>query len=199
MSKTKIKNLTTFVNSTKSSYENNFENSSLSFNHSSFNLTSSINSNSSTNRKQKNQASQKINSKKRQSNINSNMNKEIGSTENSSIDSDLSKSTKMLPSSYFININQDGFPNMDKVNHLNNDDTDNLRLEFQLRPISGLRNHIKRNQPLKEDLFKETDFIQRIGRIKTLKRLDLSFNNLESYPRQLCDLNLLESLNLTGI
>lgn len=196
MSKTKLKNLTTFVNSTKSSYENNFENSSQSFNNSSFNLTSSTNSNISSGRKPKNPISLR---KKRQMNIQSNINKESGSIENSSIDLDFSKASKMLPSSYFININQDGFRNMDKANHINNEDIENRKLELQLRPISGLRNHIKRNQLLEIDLIRDTDFIERVGSIKTLKRLDLSFNKLENYPRQLCDLKLLESLNLTGI
>lgn len=196
MSKTKAKNLTTFVNPTKSTYECNFENSSISFNHSSFNLTSSTNSNISTNRKQKNQNTSR---KKRQMNIQSNINKESGSIENSSIDLDFSKTSKMLPSSYYININQDGFRNMDKVNHINNEDIENRKLELQLRPISGIRNHIKRNQLSEIDLIKDTDFIERIGSITTLKRLDLSFNNLDNYPRQLCDLKLLESLNLTGM
>ncbi|RNA07796.1 hypothetical protein BpHYR1_018496 [Brachionus plicatilis] len=197
MSKTKVKNLTTFVNSAKSSHENNFENSSLSFNQSSFNLTSSTTSNTSSSRKQKNQAGQRINHKKRQIIMQSIQSKDCN--QNSSNALEFLKSDKKLPSSYYININQDGFQNMDKVNHLNNEDIENQRLELQLRPISGLRNHVKRNQPLNVDLLKDTDFIQRIGSIKTLKRLDLSYNNLDNYPRQLCDLNLLESLNLTGM
>ena len=48
------------------------------------------------------------------------------------------------------------------------------------------------------DIVKDSDVIQRIGSVKTLKRLDLSYNNLQTYPRLLCDLPLLEQLNLEG-
>ena len=63
------------------------------------------------------------------------------------------------------------------------------------------RNQISSSQSLTEtgfDILKDSDLIQRIGMVKTLKRLDLSNNNLKKYPVQLCDLNLLESLNLSS-
>jgi hypothetical protein len=117
---------------------------------------------------------------------------------------------------------------MDKVSHLNTEQIQMQNLEHSLRPISGLiiskktliyqflssnsgffiigiRNHVKRNHisstSLTEtgfDILKETDLIQRIGSVKTLKRLDLSNNYLKKYPIQLCDLPVLESLNLSS-
>lgn len=107
---------------------------------------------------------------------------------------------RLKPISYCVNINQDGARHMDKVSHLNAEQVENETLENSLRPISGIRNHIKRNllgNQTEIDIIKDTDLIERIGSVKTLKRLDLSNNNLKKYPSQLCDLNLLESLNLS--
>ena len=108
---------------------------------------------------------------------------------------------KNIPLGYCININLDGSRDMDLVSHLESDQIENKSLIHKLRPISGIRNHIKRNlssNQINLDILRETDLIQRICSVKTLKRLDLSFNNLSTYPRQLCDLILLELLNLTG-
>lgn len=116
-------------------------------------------------------------------------------------DADIDLKLKTLPISYCVNINQDGSRNMDKVSHINDDNIECKFLESKLRPISGLRNHLKRNISTNEadlDIIKDTDIIQRIASFKTLKRLDLSHNRLQNYPRLLCDLGLLESLNLTG-
>ncbi len=122
-----------------------------------------------------------------------------------STNSDIDFKTKCLPINYCINITQDGFRNMDRASHINPDQIDCKELETKLRPISGIRNHIKRNLTSAQqrsktsfDIVKDTDVIQRIGSVKTLKRLDLSFNNLQTYPRLLCDLSLLETLNLEG-
>ena len=104
------------------------------------------------------------------------------------------------PISYCVNINQDGARTMDKVSHLNAEQINNETLEHSLRPISGIRNYIKRNlisTQSEADIIHD-DIIKRIGSVKTLKRLDLSNNFLRKYPPQLCDLNLLEILNLTG-
>lgn len=121
--------------------------------------------------------------------------------------SDLKQSNKLkLPSFYCVNINQDGFRNMDRASHINDENIDESQMvssmEFKLRPISGLRNHLKRNLSTNFnslDVMKETDLVERISFLRaSLKRLDLSYNNLKAYPRQLCDLHLLECLNLTG-
>ena len=105
------------------------------------------------------------------------------------------------PINHFVNINQDGARTMDRVSHINAEQIECESLEHLLRPISGIRNHVKRNlcgSQSEIDIIKDTDIIQRIGSIKTLKRLDLSNNYLKKYPSQLCDLNLLESLNLSS-
>ncbi|CAF0772659.1 unnamed protein product [Brachionus calyciflorus] len=205
MSKTKAKALTTSINSTKLSTTNNnetiLENSSLNFNQNSFTLESSIGSNNTSKKQRKASATKTPSMKKRQTNANMYFHKENFSIENSLNESDFTKTSQILPSYYCININQDGYPNMDKTSHINDEEIENKRLEFQLRPISGIRNHLKRNESNNNksiDITKDTDIFQRIGSVKTLKRLDLSFNNLDNYPRQLCDLSLLESLNLTG-
>ena len=110
-----------------------------------------------------------------------------------------------IPVTYCVNIHQEGYPNMDRACHFNEEELENRLLENKLRPISGIRNHLKRNmssaltQRLPAfDFIKDTDIIQRISSVKTLKRLDLSYNNLQTYPRQLCELVFLETLNLTG-
>lgn len=77
-------------------------------------------------------------------------------------------------------------------------------IESKLRPISGVRNHLKRNNSANfstrdRDVVRETDLVERLMLLRnSLKRLDLSHNNLRAYPLQLCTLHLLESLNLSG-
>lgn len=77
-------------------------------------------------------------------------------------------------------------------------------VELKLRPISGVRNHLKRNNSAHfntrdRDLLRETDLVDRLMLLRhSLKRLDLSHNNLTAYPLQLCSLHLLETLNLSG-
>lgn len=109
---------------------------------------------------------------------------------------------KLWPT-YCISIYQDGTMNMDRASHIEREQIENRTLEFQLRPISGIRNHIKRNLytarlETNVDILKDTDLIHRISSVKTVKRLDLSYNQMEKYPRKLCELETLESLNLTG-
>jgi Leucine-rich repeat (LRR) protein len=120
-----------------------------------------------------------------------------------------------LPSFYCVNINQDGLPNMDRASHFNADEIEPKTLEFKLRPISGIRNHIKRNLTMSMsnssttlssnsnvgstmDICRQTDIVSRLSSVKTLRRLDMSFNNMQTYPRRLCELKMLESLNLSG-
>ena len=134
--------------------------------------------------------------KKEQNNNNDNNNLE-NNIENYYDINLLSKIEKKLPNNYYININQDGLKTIDKVNHLNLNLL-NKSFEYKLRPISGLCNYIKRNNINNYDLINETDFIKRICNINTLRRLDLSFNNLNNYPLKLCNLILIESLNLRG-
>jgi Leucine-rich repeat (LRR) protein len=95
---------------------------------------------------------------------------------------------------------------MDRASHINAAEIDptstpTLNIEFKMRPISGIRNHVKRNQSAHFnalDVVKDTDMVDRISHLKhSLKRLDLSHNNLRTYPTQLCTLYLLESLNLS--
>jgi Leucine-rich repeat (LRR) protein len=100
---------------------------------------------------------------------------------------------KQLPPEYYVSISVDGSRHMDQPNHLSNDQVNNICLERKLRPISGLRHYVKPNTNVVDD----TDFIERVSRLSTIKWLDLSSNNLKSYPKQLCNLTLLERLNLT--
>ena len=95
-----------------------------------------------------------------------------------------------IPLTYCININQDGYPNMDRACHFNEEEMENRLLENKLRPISGIRNHLKRNMSASLsnrfptfDFIKDTDIIQRISSVKNLKRLDLSYNNVGFYSQ----------------
>lgn len=108
-----------------------------------------------------------------------------------------------LPNNVYLNITTDGMRHMDYVCHLTNDQVENTCMERKLRPISGLRHKLRRNRNNKNktnelNVIEETDLIQRISKITTIKRLDMSSNELKSYPKQLCDLYDLETLNLSN-
>lgn len=127
--------------------------------------------------------------------------------------SEYSNKQVSLPSFYCVNIGRDGTRTMDLPSHINPaelgaTDDGNLSLmsqiECKLRPISGVRNYLKRNNSAQlntrdRDVIRDTDLMERLILLRhSLKRLDLSHNNLRSYPVQLCSLHLLESLNLSG-
>lgn len=125
-----------------------------------------------------------------------------------------------------MNIGREGTRTMDLASHLNpidiigvSDDSTNstattsscssaellmAQVEAKLRPISGIRNHLKRNHSAHfstrdRDLLRETDLCERLSTLRhSLRRLDLSHNNLRVYPLQLCSLYMLESLNLSS-
>ena len=112
---------------------------------------------------------------------------------------------RSLPTGYCVNIQIEGSKIMDQVVHINSISMNYTNLitlnEMRLRPISGLHNLLKRNFSANQtysNVLKDTDLIERIGNVKSLKRLDLSFNYLNQFPRRLCDLDQLEILNLTG-
>ena len=75
-----------------------------------------------------------------------------------------------IPQNYCVSIYVDGASNMDRVSHLNSSQIGNPPgcLEHRLRPISGIRNHIRRNLKTNQsniDLMRETDLVDRIGKI----------------------------------
>jgi hypothetical protein len=57
--------------------------------------------------------------------------------DNTNSSSELDFKLKCLPINYCINIMQDGYRNMDRTSHLNEDELENKSLETKLRPISG--------------------------------------------------------------
>jgi hypothetical protein len=90
-----------------------------------------------------------------------------------------SVSKEPIPRNYCVNIYVDGAQHMDRTSHLNSEQFKDLCLEHQLRPISGLRNHLRRNlssRQLNFDLIKETDFIDRIGIVLVLSMHDLKYS-----------------------
>jgi Leucine-rich repeat (LRR) protein len=104
-----------------------------------------------------------------------------------------------LQSDFYFNITTDGLKHMDHLCHLTDDQVEYRTLERQLRPISGLRNRLKRNaHKYDETLIEKTDLVKRISKIHTIKRLDMSYNDLNYYPKPLCELLGLETLNLSN-
>lgn len=119
-----------------------------------------------------------------------------------SIKETIIKKQQPLANNYCINIYVDGGHSMDRVSHLGVDQIGGLNasLEHRMRPVSGVRNHLRRNLATHQadfDILKETDLIDRISTLKSLKRLDLSNNKLRKFPLKLCDLDL-SILNLTN-
>lgn len=105
-----------------------------------------------------------------------------------------------IPQNYCVNIFVDGAQHMDRTSHFGADQVgSNLCLEHRMRPISGVRNHLRRNLGSSQqiDVMKNTDLLDRIGSLKHLKFLDLSHNELKKFPAKLCDLDL-ATLNLTS-
>lgn len=101
---------------------------------------------------------------------------------------------------YSVGLYQEGARHMDTVFQICMK-PNSRSIELKMRPVSGVRNHIKRNliaASSQLDVIRETDLVQRIASFSQMKRLDLSFNNLHAFPRQLCNLELLESLNLSN-
>ncbi len=80
-----------------------------------------------------------------------------------------------IPQSYSVSIFVDGASNMDRVSHLNSSQISNPpgSLEHRLRPISGIRNHLKRNLNNNHsslDIMRDTDLIDRIGMLLCIGR-----------------------------
>ena len=107
--------------------------------------------------------------------------------------------SKPLEPEFYINITTDGLRHMDYICHLNDDQVQNRTIERQLRPISGVKNRLKRNaHAYDEKLIEQSDLVKTLSKIQTIKRLDMSFNELTYYPKPLCDLLALETLNLAN-
>jgi Leucine-rich repeat (LRR) protein len=107
--------------------------------------------------------------------------------------------SKPLEPEFYINITTDGLRHMDYICHLNDDQVQNRTIERQLRPISGVKNRLKRNAHVyDEKLIEQSDLVKTLSKIQTIKRLDMSFNELSYYPKPLCDLLALETLNLAN-
>lgn len=114
-------------------------------------------------------------------------------------DDSLELYSKPLDPEFYINITTDGLRHMDYICHLNDDQVQNRTIERQLRPISGVKNRLKRNAHVyDEKLIEQSDLVKTLSKIRTIKRLDMSFNELSYYPKPLCDLLALETLNLAN-
>ena len=77
------------------------------------------------------------------------------------------------PANYCVNIHVDGQMNMDRASHISSQQLNASCLEHSLRPISGVRNHLRRNLSHSQsrrgfDAIKDTDFIDRIGNLLNL-------------------------------
>ena len=105
--------------------------------------------------------------------------------------------SKPLAPEYYVNVTTEGLGHMDYLCHLNENEVECLTLERKLRPISGVKNRLKRNaHQYDEKIVEQTDLVKSLSKIKTIKRLDMSYNELSSYPKPLCELLALETLNL---
>jgi Leucine-rich repeat (LRR) protein len=78
---------------------------------------------------------------------------------------------------------------------------------LNLNTILGVRNHLNRQRCSTAPANKgqnevnnsvNTEIIRLISEIRTIKRLDLSNNLLQKFPKKLCNLISMESLNLSG-